>query len=277
VHIDASGTADRVPFGVNNPPFVIIRLQPLDGGLTRYNVMSSDDPAPWEEEIIQTSRISSRIVLTVHQMGLFEFRTGANSRPSTPTARSKVSIFGLDALSRNLFNSRPASAMGDFFGGSINSNRRSRSTNSRSSTYTSTADSSLMRFSHRSNSTAATSEDDEVSFFSGRKTSTRKKLSKRPISPSPEKATTSNLDSSASMTRKRSRSNSQSTETEIEYSDMDDHDETLMEHFKDFDTSDQDLALQLDLARRNSKSHAVDRQRRVPLDMPVEVAILEGK
>jgi protein ECT2 len=259
--------------------------------------MSSDDPAPWEEEIIQTSRVSSRIVLTgmlasctivtlpdlyppVHQMGLFEFRTGANSRPSTPTARSKVSIFGLDAISRNLFNSRPASAMGDFFGGSINGSKRSRSTTSKSSTYASTADSSLMRFSHRSGSTTATSEDDETSFFSGsRKASTRKTLLKRSVSPSPDPDKTINKHSvgSLGLSRKRSRSSSRGADTDLEYSDLDENDGTLLDHLKEFNTSDRDLAQQLALARKNSKTQGQERMKRVHPEEPVEVGILEGK
>jgi hypothetical protein len=64
VHIDALGSADRIPFGVGAPPFAVIRLQPLAGGVCRYKVSSSDPSDPGEEDIVQTTRVPSRIVLT---------------------------------------------------------------------------------------------------------------------------------------------------------------------------------------------------------------------
>jgi hypothetical protein len=64
VHIDALGSADKIPFGVGAPPFGIIRLQPLAGGVCRYKVSSSDPSDPGEEDIVQTARVPSRIVLT---------------------------------------------------------------------------------------------------------------------------------------------------------------------------------------------------------------------
>jgi protein ECT2 len=126
------------------------------------------------------------MVSLVHQFGLFEFKTGKISLPSTPTHRSKASIFGLDAISRNLLNSRPGSSMGDFFSGSRNGSRRnrSRSTTSRFSMYTQTTTTagSMKSSHHRSNSTATAATtmstmDDDTSF-----SSKGKKLSKRSTS-----------------------------------------------------------------------------------------------
>lgn len=64
VHIDSLGSADPIPFGVNAPPFVRVRIQPMAGGLSRYNVASSDPHDEGEEDIVQTARVPSRIVHT---------------------------------------------------------------------------------------------------------------------------------------------------------------------------------------------------------------------
>jgi hypothetical protein len=64
VHIDELGTSDPLPFGVNGPPFVSIRVQPIAGALARYKVMSSDPNDETEEDIVQTGRVSDRVVQT---------------------------------------------------------------------------------------------------------------------------------------------------------------------------------------------------------------------
>ncbi|KAJ7929939.1 RhoGEF domain-containing protein [Mycena leptocephala] len=260
VHIDALGSADKIPFGIGAPPFAIIRLQPLAGGVCRYKVSSSDPSDLGEEDIVQTKRVPSRIVLTIHQFGLFEFRTGRNSAPSTPTARSKAAIFGLDAISRNLFNSRPGSSMGDFFGGSVNSHRRTKSTASRTSTYTqstTTGDGSLTKFSHRSNSTATTmmSMDDESSLRTRSSSTSRSRnvlrKSRSPGgTPEPE-----SRPPSRSLSRNGSRSASRSTSRDREL--------------------DYNLALQLALARKNSKNQHGKPFNHVPLQNPSEATIYE--
>ncbi|KAG5341935.1 hypothetical protein C0989_006778 [Termitomyces sp. Mn162] len=204
VHIDPLGSSDALPLGLGVAPFASIRIQPLAGQLCRYTVRSSMDDDT-EEDIVQTERVPSRIVDTIHQFGFFEFRTDRNSRPSTPTARSRVNIFGLDAISRNLFNTRPGSSMGDFFGGSISGHKRTKSTTSRSSMYTQTTSTgdSLTKFSHRSASTAATSVmDDDASFFESRSSreeppqavrslsrASRDSASQRTATPRPESTT----------------------------------------------------------------------------------------
>ncbi|KAF8969440.1 hypothetical protein BDZ97DRAFT_1902547 [Flammula alnicola] len=273
--------ADPIPFGIGGPPFVVIRVQLMDGGLCRYSVRSSDPNDEGEEDIVQTPRVPSRVVQTIHQFGLFEFRTGNRSLPSTPTARSKVAIFGLDAISRNLFNSRPGS-VGDFFAGSINGNRRnrSRSTTSRSSMYTqttTTADS--MKFSHRSNSTATAattmSTMDDESFFAsrsskGKKSSTRTKS--RGGSPSDSDRGSPNR-RSGSMSRPHSRASSRGPETD--YSDVEDDNNTVLAKSKDNRTSDMQLAMQLELARQNSLIQDGKRLAPMQMEIPVESTIYE--
>lgn len=64
VHVDALGSADKIPFGLGGPPYAVIRLQPLAGGVCRYKVTSSDPSDPGEEDIVQTARVPSRIILT---------------------------------------------------------------------------------------------------------------------------------------------------------------------------------------------------------------------
>ncbi|KAJ6490422.1 hypothetical protein C8R47DRAFT_1185606 [Mycena vitilis] len=280
VHIDALGSADKIPFGVGAPPFGVIRLQPLAGGVCRYKVSSSDPSDPGEEDIVQTTRVPSRIVLTIHQFGLFEFRTGRNSTPSTPTARSKAAIFGLDAISRNLFNTRPGSSMGDFFGGSINSHRRTKSTTSRASTYTqttTTGDGSLTKFSHRSNSTATTIDDDSLRTRSSSRSRSRSVLRKSRSpggTPEPE-----SRPPSRSLSRNGSRSGSRSTsgDRELEYSDVEDDDGTILDHVRDMDATERDLAMQLALARKNSKSQHGKSFNHVPLQNPSESTIYEDE
>ncbi|KAF7981667.1 hypothetical protein HWV62_32792 [Athelia sp. TMB] len=271
VHIDPLGSADPVPFGMDGPPFVRIRVQPMAGELCRYIVMSNDPNDDSEEDIVQTARVPARIVQTIHQFGLFKFRTGNNSAPGTPTAtlRSRAHIFGLDAISRNLFNGRPGSAKIDFFSGSINASRRSKSSVSKSSTTTMTGDGSLMKFSSRnSTTTAATSvlSMDEDAFFGsggsgGGKSSstrsrsrsiTRKLLKKRSQSPGTFNSDSEGLSSKRHASRSNPGSRATSEERELEYSDMDDV--NSMPPSRAMDESDMDLSMRLELARRNSES-----------------------
>ncbi|KAF7288279.1 DH domain-containing protein [Mycena chlorophos] len=271
VHIDAHGSADKIPFGVGGPPFGVIRLQPLAGGLCRYKVTSSDPTDPGEEDIVQTSRVPARIVLTIHQFGLFEFRTGRNSLPSTPTARSKVAIFGLDAISRNLFNSRPGSAMGDFFGGTISSSKRSKSTASRSSTYSqTTASGSLTRFSRRSNSTATTLDDDSCrTRSSSRSRNVLRKQSRSPAgTPEPD---------SRPPSRSGSRCSSRATSRERDDMECDDDDGTILDHVRELDPTERDLAFQLALARKNSKNQHHRSLPAAPMQTPSEDTIYEDE
>ncbi|CAE6396665.1 unnamed protein product [Rhizoctonia solani] len=136
VHIDAEGTADPLPFGMGGAaPYVVIRVQPLAGELCRFAVSSCNEEDEREEDIVHTPSVPGRIVQTIHQYGLFKFRTGHASAPGTPT-RPRTALFSLDTLS---------------FGSMSMSNRRarSRSVASRNSTL----------FSSGSGSTSATSEE----------------------------------------------------------------------------------------------------------------------
>ncbi|KAF8165546.1 hypothetical protein B0H34DRAFT_689520 [Crassisporium funariophilum] len=281
VHIDPLGSADPIPFGLGGPPFAIIRVQPMAGGLCRYGVSSNEPGDEGEEDIVQTERVPSRVVQTIHQFGLFEFKTGKNSLPSTPTARSKAAIFGLDAISRNLFNTRPGSSMGDFFSGSINGRRnRSRSTTSRSSMYTSTTQTTTtadsMKFSHRSNSTAtaATSTmDDDSNFFASH--SSKGKPSKHGRSSSDAMSESDRGSPSRSSSRPRSHSRSSSRGSEPDYSDVDDESTTVLTKAKAMGTSDYNLALQLELARQNSLNQHGKQIPPMQMEAPVEATIYE--
>ena len=218
----------------------------------------------------------------VHQFGLFEFKTGKNSLPSTPTHRSKASIFGLDAISRNLFNSRPGSSMGDFFSGSINGHRRnrSRSTTSRSSMYTQTTTTvDSMKSSHRSNSTATAATtmstmDDDTSFFSSR-SSKGKKLTKRSTS-LVDATSDSEQGSFSNLSRSQPQSRSSSRGPDPDYSDVEDDSNTILAKSKETGSSDYNLAVQLELARQNSLNQHGKRVTPMQLDVPVEATIYEG-
>ncbi|KAK7696173.1 hypothetical protein QCA50_000824 [Cerrena zonata] len=109
LHIDPTGAADPLPFGMRAPPFVVVRVQPMAGELSRYTVTSNDPNDEPEEDIVQTGRVPDRIVQTIHQFGLFKFKTGNISMPATPTAssRSRAALFSLDAVTRNLFGALP--------------------------------------------------------------------------------------------------------------------------------------------------------------------------
>ncbi|KAI0797051.1 hypothetical protein C8Q75DRAFT_223510 [Abortiporus biennis] len=155
VHIDREGAADPIPFGLPGPPIVVITVQPIAGELSRYSVSSVDPSQDMEEgDIVQTARVPERIIHTIHQYGVFKFKTGNMSRPSTPSSlRSKAAIFGLDVISRNLFGALPGASkhthVSDVFGsgggigntsmGSVNPHHRrakTTSTVSRNSVYT---------------------------------------------------------------------------------------------------------------------------------------------
>jgi protein ECT2 len=211
----------------------------------------------------------------VHQFGLFKFSTGSLTTPSTPTAntRSKPSIFSLDAIPRNLFNTRPVvPSKTEFFPGSVSNHARSKSAGSRSSVYTETTsagDGSVTKFSHRSDSTAtaatsiSTFEDDVVV---PEKTPKSRKLLKRGKSPS------ARSDGGISPGHGRSRSNSTSRDSSADFSD---HNNTALE-MDEMDKSEWDLARRLELARRNSQQQDGKPIPPLPPLKPPEETIYEG-
>lgn len=239
-----------------------------------------------------------RSLFTVHQYGLFKFRTNNPSRPATPSGqtRSRANIFGLDVLSRNLFGALPGSTRGKeaFTSGTMSGHRRTKSAVSRSSTVrtdstatTTTMGASSGNFS-RSNSTAATSmtsiyEEGSVS----KRGSKSRKLSKRNRSQSPGASLVDEDDASEgeigneSFSRRRARSLSVSRPpgSNIEYSDHEEEDLSLidLQNRERVSESEMDLSMRLELARRNSQNQQEQTGSRKIIDMPVEETIYEGR
>ena len=201
-------------------------------------------------------------VCAVHQFGLFKFRTGHNSAPSTPTAstRSRTAIFGLDAISRNLFPGVTGRA-GDVFGGVLNNHnpKRSRSATSRTSTQSITTVDSAIKFSTRSTSTAATSVLMDDDSYHGSPT---RKLQRGRKSPS-----------AMSSPVRRSQSGSRSRSREREESRVG----GLGNHLGyPMDESDWDLNTRLELARRNSRNQHSKEPPLFLTNPSVEDTIYEG-
>ncbi|KAI0082531.1 hypothetical protein K474DRAFT_1655326 [Panus rudis PR-1116 ss-1] len=299
LHVDPTGAADPIPFGIRGPPLVVVRVQPMAGELSRYTVTSVDPNDEDEEDIVQTARIPERIVHTIHQYGLFKFKTGNVSMPATPTAsmRTKAAIFGLDAISRNLFGAFPGASKSDIFGGSVNSHKRSKTTTSRSSIYTqstSTNDSSLTRFS-RTNSTATSATsvmDDEYMSVGGssgsgstngktrsRSLSRAKKLIKRAKSPGyvsePENPVPSPGRGAPRMSHSVSEpGHGRPSSRASGYSEYEDEGASKFGHAA-MDESERDLVARLELARRNSQNQHETKYVPAIMDHPPEETIYE--
>ena len=64
MHIDPTGAADPLPFGVDGGPYVIVRVRPLADALSVYTVTSSDASDEGEEDIVHTGVVASKIVHT---------------------------------------------------------------------------------------------------------------------------------------------------------------------------------------------------------------------
>ncbi|KAF5358949.1 hypothetical protein D9758_004743 [Tetrapyrgos nigripes] len=270
VHIDAHGTADDIPFGVGSPPFAVIRIKPLAGELCCYKVTSSDPSDPGEDDVLQTGRVPGRIPLTIPNWQEFS------------AYHSHCPLQGLDIRAgcylQEPIQRSPGSAM-DFFSGSVSGRKRTKSTASRSSTYThttTTADSSITKYSLRSHSTAtaATTVEDDPSIY-GTPPGTVKKLQKhRGRSPGgavSETEASFRRSITKSTTRSSRTSRSVSRDRDSDHTDMDDDDDDFFRG-GELDTSDQDLALQLELARRNSKNQndaQVRRRAESPTDAPI--------
>lgn len=333
MHVDPMGTADAIPFGSHAPPYVVLRVQPMAGELARYKVASSDPDEEPEEDIMQTTFIPDRVLqtseldsffslpqtlisrlATVHQYGLFKFNTGNVSRPTTPTtSRLRPTKFALDVISRNIFGARPGTGVGDFFAGSMNGHRRSRTAtaDSRTSTLTShgTAGSSIGRFSRTSGTsgtTAATSlnEDDSPPVSSGsfsKSTSTSRarslsrgarKLVKRAKSPfgadvasEPESpARPKESGKKNAYARRRSMSTGQADALGAETDEDSDREATArgsvrarMRKMGPMDESERDLTMRLELARQNSQNQHGREISTPAMEAPSEETIYEGE
>lgn len=65
LHIDSLGTADPIPFGIDGAsPLVIMRVQPLAGDLSRFEVKSTDLSDEGEVLHLQTILIAEKAVHT---------------------------------------------------------------------------------------------------------------------------------------------------------------------------------------------------------------------
>lgn len=64
MHVDSLGNADPLPFGMDGPPYVVIRVRPMPGELCRYSVHSLDPDEEPEEDVVQSGRVPSRVIQT---------------------------------------------------------------------------------------------------------------------------------------------------------------------------------------------------------------------
>jgi hypothetical protein len=197
--------------------------------------------------------------------------------------RSKAGIFGLEAISRNLFNAKSPPSIADIFGGGSMASRRTRaSTVSRSNTTASTATSSrdsgsIAQFSQRSRSTAATSvyDDDGSVASKPRSISRSRKLFKRGKSPL--------LDAESDYDRPQSRTEQVSprrlSRAVSEGPDMvwgaSDDVPRLSSSGGPLGNSEWDLKMRLDLARQNSEAQTHLRTR--TMSEPPEMPTYEGE
>lgn len=194
-------------------------------------------------------------------------------------------------LSRNLFGTARSK---DIFNDSIGSHRRAKTSISRTSTLrtdsttTMTTIDSSTRYTHRSNSTAATSLSSFAADDSslGRKSSRSRKLVKRNRSRSPAATLAGENESTPesevvnnSITRRRAQSLSALGQDEsIEYSDHEDADTTIfdMRERGNVTESEMDLSMRLELARRNSQTQHERTTSHELLEYPIEEVIYEG-
>ncbi|TYJ55176.1 hypothetical protein B9479_004110 [Cryptococcus floricola] len=138
VHVDEDGEAPELLLDPRRQELSFY-LQPMAGGLCRY---AHSVPGEEEEEraVIEMSEVRAKIASTIHEHGIFKFRTGTTSCPTTPstgTHRYRPSMLNLDTISRNLFGASSVSGRSgtssDMFSTS-SSKRGSRPAMSRSST-----------------------------------------------------------------------------------------------------------------------------------------------
>ncbi|WVF65702.1 hypothetical protein IAT40_000433 [Kwoniella sp. CBS 6097] len=104
VQVDENGVAEPLPLQ-DRGPLLAIRLQPMPGSLCRFS-FSTNEVQDEDRMVINMSEVTEKIALIVHRYGIFKFRTGTTSCPTTPSAAShrlRPSMLNLDAISRNLF------------------------------------------------------------------------------------------------------------------------------------------------------------------------------
>lgn len=170
VHIDEDGISPELELA-SSGPVMIIRLQPMAGGLCRFAVATAVDD-DIERTVIEAADVPQRIANTIHRYGIFKFRTSYASAPATPSStmhRLRPTMLNLDSISRNLFGSTSvssrsqASEQNDIFGVSTtkrsgHSTRSSVSTRRSVDMRTNSSNESMGRSRHRSASPVAPSD-----------------------------------------------------------------------------------------------------------------------
>jgi protein ECT2 len=63
VHVDPTGGADDLEFGIRGP-FLVIRVQPLEGELSRYSIFSQIPGEVHEGDIVHSPTVPARIIDT---------------------------------------------------------------------------------------------------------------------------------------------------------------------------------------------------------------------
>jgi hypothetical protein len=88
VHVDEDGEAEDLAPKQDGGPCMVIRLQPMSGGLCRYSFISTADDEP-ERTVIPTSEVNERIVTTSESHpGLISGQDISLTLQSTNTASS---------------------------------------------------------------------------------------------------------------------------------------------------------------------------------------------
>jgi protein ECT2 len=116
--------------------------------------------------------------------------------------------------------------------------------------------------------------DDDDSFFASKSTKSRKLL-KRGKSPGGSASESESPRRRLTRPSSLSRSRSPSVEPETSY-DVEDDDGTILANPRDVDSSEWNLAMQLELARRNSQNQHGKLVPPAPLELPPEATIYEG-
>ncbi|OWZ53685.1 hypothetical protein C368_04069 [Cryptococcus neoformans 125.91] len=137
IHVDEDGMGPALPIDTRTTKLSVY-LQPMAGGLCRYaHSVAGKEEA--ERIVIEMNEVREKIACTINHHGIFKFRTGTISCPTTPssgTHRLRPSMLNLDTISRNLFGAGSVSGRSgtsnDMFS-TVSSKRGSKYAMSRSS------------------------------------------------------------------------------------------------------------------------------------------------
>ncbi|KAL7421475.1 hypothetical protein Q5752_004362 [Cryptotrichosporon argae] len=251
IHVDEDGDSPALPLVEDDgeteiDPRLVIRLQPMSGGLCRFSYVTSMGDAE-ERTVVAMDDVAERIATTIGRFNIFRFRTSTNSAPATPSSTShrlRPTMLNLDAISRNLFGagsmSTRTSVSGDAFGTA--STKRTRSLASRSS-------------HAESHSSAAA-----ASIAAGGSASRHSAEMRSNASSDAHSASGSKRHSRASMSPSEVAAVEEEDEMEMIVS-------PLRSVKSDVAASERDLNARLNLARKNSRSMASIKIARVPAPM----------